>query len=97
MSYPRTAKVADAIIINSESLRREVMHYLDVDPAKLHLIPEAVDHEVFRPGDTRRGLAPRQHPPRCLQAVCALRVLVVAVQELRRIAARLRGRQVRSG
>jgi glycosyltransferase involved in cell wall biosynthesis len=27
------------------------MHYLDVDPAKLHLIPEAVDHGVFRPGD----------------------------------------------
>lgn len=52
MNYPRTAKVADAIIINSQSLRREVMQYLDVDPAKLHLIPEAVDHEVFRPGDT---------------------------------------------
>ena len=51
MNYPRTARVADAIIINSESLRREVLHYLDVDPAKLHLIPEAVDHEVFRPGD----------------------------------------------
>jgi glycosyltransferase involved in cell wall biosynthesis len=51
MSYPRTAKVADAIIINSESLRREVMQYLEVDPAKLHLIPEAVDHDVFRPGD----------------------------------------------
>ena len=27
------------------------MRYLDVDPAKLHLIPEAVDHELFRPGD----------------------------------------------
>ena len=51
MSYPRTAKVADAIIINSESLRGEVLHYLDVDPAKLRLIPEAVDHEVFHPGD----------------------------------------------
>lgn len=51
LNYPRTAKVADAIVINSESLRREVMHYLDVDPAKLHLIPEAVDHELFRPGD----------------------------------------------
>jgi len=51
MSYPRTAKIADAVIINSESLRQEVMHYLDVDPAKLHLIPEAVDHELFRPGD----------------------------------------------
>jgi glycosyltransferase involved in cell wall biosynthesis len=51
MNYPRTAKVADAIIINSESLRHEVTHYLDVDPAKLRLIPEAVDHELFRPGD----------------------------------------------
>jgi glycosyltransferase involved in cell wall biosynthesis len=51
MSYPRTARVADAIIINSESLRREVVQYLDVDPAKLNLIPEAVDHEVFYPGD----------------------------------------------
>src|SRR5918911_1400785 len=51
MSYPRTAKIADAIIINSESLRREVMHYLDVDPAKLRLIPEAVDHDLFRAGD----------------------------------------------
>ena len=51
LSYPRTAKVAEAIIINSQSLRREVLHYLDVDPAKLHLIPEAVDHELFHPGD----------------------------------------------
>jgi glycosyltransferase involved in cell wall biosynthesis len=66
MNYPRTAKVADAIIINSESLRREVLQYLDVDPVKLRLIPEAVDHEVFRPGDrdeawhhvsTRRGVS----------------------------------------
>ena len=51
IGYPRTAKVADAIIINSESLRSEVEKHLDVDPAKLRLIREAVDHEVFRPGD----------------------------------------------
>ena len=49
--YPHTARMADAVIINSESLRQEVERYLDVDPAKLHLIPEAVDHEVFFPGD----------------------------------------------
>jgi glycosyltransferase involved in cell wall biosynthesis len=49
--YPHTARVADAVIINSESLRSEVHRYLDVDPAKLHLIPEAVDHDLFRPGD----------------------------------------------
>lgn len=51
-SYPHTAKVADAIIINSESLRTEVLTYLDVDPAKLRLVPEAVDHTTFRPGDS---------------------------------------------
>jgi glycosyltransferase involved in cell wall biosynthesis len=51
IGYPRTAKVADAIIINSESLRAEVEKHLDVDPGKLRLIPEAVDHDLFRPGD----------------------------------------------
>ncbi len=62
IGYPRTAKVADAIIINSESLRSEVHKHLDVDPAKLRLIPEAVDHELFRPGDraeAKRRLAER--------------------------------------
>lgn len=51
IGYPRTARIADAIIINSESLRSEVHQHLDVDPSKLRLIPEAVDHELFRPGD----------------------------------------------
>jgi glycosyltransferase involved in cell wall biosynthesis len=57
LSYPRTARVADAVIINSESLRSEVEHYLEVDPAKLHLIPEAVDHTVFYPGDRNEAAA----------------------------------------
>jgi len=51
LSLPRTVRVADAVILNSESLRAEVDHYLDVDPAKVHLIPEAVDHDLFKPGD----------------------------------------------
>ena len=51
MGYPHTAKIADAIILNSMSLLHEVQEYLNVDPAKLHIIPEAVDHELFRPGD----------------------------------------------
>ncbi len=57
MSYPHTAKIADAIIINSESLRSEVLTYLDVDPDKLRLIPEAVDHTTFRPGDADEAAA----------------------------------------
>ncbi len=55
--YPHTARVADVVIINSESLRREIETYLDVDPAKLRLIPEAVDHEVFRPGNRDEAAA----------------------------------------
>jgi glycosyltransferase involved in cell wall biosynthesis len=50
-SYPRSTRVADAIILNSESIRAEVEQYLQVDPAKLRLIYEAVDHDTFKPGD----------------------------------------------
>jgi glycosyltransferase involved in cell wall biosynthesis len=56
-SYPRGVKVADAIIINSESLRSEINHHLDVEPSKLKLIYEAVDHELFKPGDTAAARA----------------------------------------
>ncbi|HXC85125.1 MAG TPA: glycosyltransferase family 1 protein [Trebonia sp.] len=51
MNYPRSVRLADAVVINSESLRSEVLHYLDVDPAKLKLIYEAVDHDLFKTGD----------------------------------------------
>jgi len=50
-SYPRSIAVAEAIIINSESLRAEIKEHLEVDDRKLKLIYEAVDHELFRPGD----------------------------------------------
>src|SRR5689334_3589003 len=43
LNYPHSARAADAIIINSESLRSEIKHYLDVDDRKLRLIYEAVD------------------------------------------------------
>jgi glycosyltransferase involved in cell wall biosynthesis len=56
-SYPRTVKVAEAVIINSQSLRAEVDRYLEVDPAKLKLIPEAVDHDLFKPGDADEARA----------------------------------------
>ena len=57
MSYPRSARVADAIIINSESLRSEIQQYLKVDPRKLKLIHEAVDHDLFKPGDAGQARA----------------------------------------
>ncbi len=51
LNYPRSAKLADAIIINSLSLRADVERYLHVGASKLHLIYEAVDHDLFKPGD----------------------------------------------
>ena len=51
MNYPRSARAADAIIINSHSLRSEIERYLEVDQRKLKLIYEAVDHDLFQPGD----------------------------------------------
>jgi glycosyltransferase involved in cell wall biosynthesis len=56
-SYPRSVKAADAVIINSQSLRAEITRYLQVDPAKLKLIYEAVDHDLFRPGDAGEARA----------------------------------------
>jgi glycosyltransferase involved in cell wall biosynthesis len=50
-SYPRSARAADAIVINSESLRAEIGKYFQVDDRKFKLIYEAVDHELFKPGD----------------------------------------------
>lgn len=59
LNYPRSARLANAIIVNSQSMRAEVEHYLQVDPKKLHVIYEAVDHELFRPaeGEARPHLA----------------------------------------
>ena len=51
LNYPRSVRAADAIIINSESLRSEIQRYLAVDKGKLKLIYEAVDHELFKPGN----------------------------------------------
>jgi glycosyltransferase involved in cell wall biosynthesis len=57
MNYPRNARLADAIIINSEALRSEIGHYLSVDTRKLKLIHEAVDHDLFAPGDAEAARA----------------------------------------
>ena len=56
-SYPRTVQVAEAIIINSHSLRDEINKHLDVEPGKLKMIPEAVDHDLFKPGDVAEARA----------------------------------------
>ena len=57
LNYPRTARAAQAIIINSHSLRSEIEQYLNVDSRKLKLIYEAVDHDLFKPGNADEARA----------------------------------------
>jgi glycosyltransferase involved in cell wall biosynthesis len=57
LSYPRSVRLADAIIINSDSIRAEIDEYLEVDPSKIKLIREAVDHGMFKPGDSAAAKA----------------------------------------
>lgn len=57
LSYPRSARLAEAIVINSKSIRAEIAEHLSVDPGKLRLIYEAVDHDVFKPGDAAAARA----------------------------------------
>ena len=56
-NYQRSARLAEAIIVNSNSLRSEVDRYLEVDPRKIRLIYEAVDHQIFHPGDREAARA----------------------------------------
>jgi glycosyltransferase involved in cell wall biosynthesis len=51
LNYPRSVRAAEAVIINSESLRSEIQRYLTVEPGKLKLVYEAVDHDLFKPGN----------------------------------------------
>jgi glycosyltransferase involved in cell wall biosynthesis len=57
LNYQRSVRLADAVIVNSHSLHAEVDRYLEVDPGKVRLVYEAVDHDTFRPGDREAAQA----------------------------------------
>jgi glycosyltransferase involved in cell wall biosynthesis len=57
LNVPRSARAAEAIIVNSMSLRSEVERHLDVDARKLKLIKEAVDHDLFKRGEADAAMA----------------------------------------
>jgi glycosyltransferase involved in cell wall biosynthesis len=51
LNYQRSIQRADLLIVNSKSLQAEIDEHLHVNPRKVRLIYEAVDHDVFNPGD----------------------------------------------
>ncbi len=57
LNYQRSIRRADLLIVNSKSLQAEIDQHLHVDPQKVRLVHEAVDHDIFTPGDRDRARA----------------------------------------
>ncbi len=54
IAYDRAARAATAVIVPSEFVRRRVLELLELDLSRVHAIPLAIDHAVFRAGAEER-------------------------------------------
>jgi glycosyltransferase involved in cell wall biosynthesis len=54
LAYDRAARKAAAVIVTSEFVRQRALELLELDPARVHVVPHAIDHTLFRPGDESR-------------------------------------------
>jgi glycosyltransferase involved in cell wall biosynthesis len=54
IAYDRAAHGATAVIVTSEFVRARALELLELDPERVHVIPHAIDHALFRPGDEER-------------------------------------------
>ena len=53
-AYESSARNADAVVVNSQFVRRSVIERLGVPPERIHTIPLGIDHGRFTPGDEER-------------------------------------------
>jgi glycosyltransferase involved in cell wall biosynthesis len=54
VAYDRAARGATAVVVTSEFVRGRALELLSLAPDRVHVIPLAVDHTLFRPGDEER-------------------------------------------
>ena len=81
IAYDRAARAAAAVVVTSEFVRQRALEVLGLFPERVHVIPLAIDHDVFSPGDEepeRLLLYPAQpwphkNHPRLFEAFAALR------------------------
>jgi glycosyltransferase involved in cell wall biosynthesis len=50
IAYDRAARGATAVIVTSEFVRERALELLELEPNRVHVIPLAIDHTLFRPG-----------------------------------------------
>ena len=51
IAYDRAARGAAAVVVTSEFVRERAIELLELDPERVHVVPHAIDHSVFRIGD----------------------------------------------
>jgi glycosyltransferase involved in cell wall biosynthesis len=81
LAYDRAARSAAAVIVTSEFVRDRARDALALDSTRIHVVPHAIDHAVFRPGDEEREPIvlypargwPHKNHARLFQAFGALR------------------------
>ena len=54
IAYDRAARIADAVVVTSEFVRNRALERLGLTSDRIHVIPLAIDHTLFRPGDEER-------------------------------------------
>ncbi|MFO7571275.1 MAG: glycosyltransferase family 1 protein [Gaiellaceae bacterium] len=54
LAYDRTTRSATAVVVPSAFVRSRAVERLGIDPARLHVIPHAVAHDLFHPSDEPR-------------------------------------------
>ena len=50
IAYDRAARGAAAVVVTSEFVRERAVELLELDPERVHVVPHAIDHSVFRTG-----------------------------------------------
>jgi glycosyltransferase involved in cell wall biosynthesis len=54
IAYDRATQSAEAVVVTSEFVRGRALEQLQLDPARVHVVPHAINHTLFRPGDEER-------------------------------------------
>jgi glycosyltransferase involved in cell wall biosynthesis len=54
IAYDRAARSATVVVVTSEFVRARAIELLELEPERIHVIPLAVDHTLFRPSNEER-------------------------------------------
>jgi glycosyltransferase involved in cell wall biosynthesis len=54
IAYDRATRSADAVVVTTEFVRGRALELLELEPERVHVIPHAINHTLFRQGEEKR-------------------------------------------